>query len=166
MPEVFIMATGLPPVNEAEVLRYAQCGPNPDERTLTLMRECIDSLEFTFGPRACYCILEKEEFLTACPLAKDSERLRFLFKDSDRIVVFAATVGLAFDYSLERCLQKSLAEAQMLQAIGTERIEALCDWVWNKFVEQAEINGDYVTRRFSPGYGIFRSRRRGIFFVF
>ncbi len=133
----------LPPVDEREALRYAQYRGDADEYTRALLKKCVDSLEFS--PRVVYLVLKKEEFFAACEGAKGSESLQALLKDSERVVLFVGTIGMAFDYALERCQYTSLAEAGLMQGIGAERVEAVCDVFCNGF--------ENATRRFSPGYG-------------
>lgn len=133
----------LPPVDEREALRYAQGGS--DEGLRLRLRACAQGLDFT--PRVIYRQLEKAEFFKAIPSAKGSMSLMNLLKACEKVVLFAATVGLAFDYALERRKASSLADAQLMQGLGAERIEALCD----EFCKGCEN----ATRRFSPGYGDF-----------
>ena len=133
----------LPPVDEREALRYAQGGS--DEGLRLRLRACAQGVEFT--PRVIYRTLEKEDFFKAVPLAKGSTSLINLLHDCEQVVLFAATVGLAFDYALQRRKNASLADAQLMQGLGAERIEALCDEFCKRY--------ENATRRFSPGYGDF-----------
>jgi cobalamin-dependent methionine synthase I len=61
------------------------------------------------------------------------------------VVIFAATVGLDFDRLVGRYKRVSPSKALLIQALGAERVEALCD----KFCAGFEGR----TSRFSPGYG-------------
>ena len=139
----------LPPVDEREALRYAQGGS--DEGLRLRLRACAQGVEFT--PRVIYRTLEKEDFFKAVPLAKGSTSLINLLHDCEQVVLFAATVGLAFDYALQRRKNASLADAQLMQGLGAERIEALCDVFCAE--QSARSAGRAVGRRFSPGYGDF-----------
>lgn len=133
----------LPPVNEREALRYAQGGT--DEKLRRRLLACAEGLEFT--PRVIFRQIGKEEFFNALPSARESVALTNLLRGCDNVVVFAATVGIAFDYALMRRKNASLADAQLMQGLGAERIEALCDEFCKEYP-----NG---TKRFSPGYGDF-----------
>ena len=69
-----------------------------------------------------------------------------------RAVVFAATVGIGLDRLIAKYGRLSPSKALMLQAIGAERIEALCD----AFCAELAAKLDCKLRpRFSPGYGDF-----------
>ncbi len=99
---------------------------------------------------------------------------RVLFKDSDLIiesgmvakllrrascvVCLAATAGIAMDNAVSSEMDRGeMTEAFMLDAIGSETVEAAVDELhWKILKEMAEENGLNVTPRFSPGYGDWR----------
>ncbi len=143
MPEVLIGSVELPPIDERIALRYAGAGES--EEMKVLLQRCERGLEFT--PRVTYTLLSKEEFFTVVSSSEGSMSLTKLLKECKNVVLFAATVGINFDRELARRQRISLAEAQLLQGIATERIEAACD---------AFCRGwKGATKRFSPGYGDF-----------
>lgn len=133
----------LPPINEREALRYAQGGVNEELRRRLLV--CAEGVEFS--PRVIFRQIGKAELFKAVPSAKESVALTALLQDCHNVVVFAATVGIAFDYALMRRKNASLADAQLMQGLGAERIEALCDEFCKEYPN--------ATKRFSPGYGDF-----------
>ncbi len=139
MPNVWVKTVELPPVDEREALRYARAG----EESRPILKRCQEGVEFT--PRVVYTALERDAFFAVLPSARGSMSLTKLLDGCERVVVFVATVGVAFDYALERRQYVSLAEAQILEGLGTERIEALCDVFCGEW--------ENATRRFSPGYG-------------
>ena len=66
----------------------------------------------------------------------------------DYAIVFGATIGLYIDRLITKYSSISPTKALLLQAIGAERIEALCD----TFAD--DLGRKYsLTKRFSPGYG-------------
>ncbi len=68
--------------------------------------------------------------------------------DCNQVIVFAATVGLAPDRLAEKYRRLSPEKALYANAVGAERVEALCD----AFCD--ELAAEYAVRpRFSPGYG-------------
>ena len=69
------------------------------------------------------------------------------------MILFAATVGLGFDRLLARESRLSPARAVLLQALGAERIEALCDLFSAEMAKEKENEGLFCRSRFSPGYG-------------
>ena len=83
----------------------------------------------------------------------DSASLRRHLAGCDRAVLFAATVGLEMDRLIARFSAVSPARALMLQAVGTERIEALCDLFCVDISRRLARDGLHSRPRFSPGYG-------------
>ena len=71
-------------------------------------------------------------------------------KDCDRVLLFAATVGVGIDRLIAKYSRLSPARAVMLDAVGSERIETLCD----AFCEDMTgLHNVVLAPRFSPGYG-------------
>ena len=143
--------TRLPPVDMREVLRYAgDRGQEPStDRIQALIPEALEHIR----GQVCFDIFPLGE---VTPEAVDlgftvvsSRSLSSLLADSAFAVVFGATLGLAYDRFTARTSRLSPADAWFLHALGTERIEALCD----QFEEELRRQGHVLTRRFSPGYG-------------
>ena len=82
-----------------------------------------------------------------------SRKLAERLAGCERAVVFAATVGLEIDRLIAKHSRRSPAHALCLQAIGTERTEALCDLLCEGLEEQFCAEGKRTRMRFSPGYG-------------
>ena len=84
------------------------------------------------------------------PTQKQRLNLSDNLKHCKNAVVFAATIGVETDRLIQKYGYISPAKAVMIDAIGAERIEALCD----TFVKniQAELNAE-LKPRFSAGYG-------------
>ncbi len=150
MPKVFVeQYESLPQPNVAEILRYAGVRGEADEGTLALLKECLPLAQSAFSLRVCYTELAKEEFFSLCEGAKNSTALCKAMKGAERLLVFAATVGLDVDRLIARYALSSPAKALLLQAMGAEGIERLCD----AFCKARKERG--LSRRFSPGYGDF-----------
>lgn len=140
------------PVCKQEVLRYAGCREG-DEGTLTLLADCLDSAEAVLDCKACYQTLPLAIEGDVCNFGLfnlTSKGLAAALSGCKKAVVFAATVGVGIDRLILRHSRLSPARAVLLQAIGAERIEALCDAVC---AHAAAEEGCYATPRFSPGYG-------------
>ncbi len=132
----------LPPVDGKEVWRYAGMkGSYPEGEGL--LSECI-SLVKNLSGRVVYRELSKEELFSLLPSTKRSQGLVTALAEAERTVVFAATVGIEMDRLVARYARISPARALILQAIGAERVESLCDI----FCKDKKIG-----RRYSPGYG-------------
>ena len=145
----------LPPVNRREILRYA--GAKEESPALAALLEDVlaEALPLLTG-RVCW-----REF----PLTRQDDHLQLGFAETasaalsrnlqscDRIVVFAATLGLPLDRLMARYGRISPAKALLLQAVGAERIEALCDAFCAQLQRDAAASGLHTAPRFSPGYG-------------
>lgn len=155
IPPVSVKFFDLPPVQRQEVLRYAGTRAETPELT-RLLSEVLAETQGLFSGRVCYREFPLTDAGAGLDLAfvKTSSRsLRQALLGCDRIVVFAATVGIGLDRLIRRYGSVSPAKALLLQALGAERIEALCDSFCSEITQQAAATGTCVTDRFSPGYG-------------
>lgn len=144
-----------PPLCEQEVFRYAGC-PKATEETRTLMRSCFEELRGVLTYRVCFATVPLAVHGTVCDLhfvTVDSTALSRQLKHCHHALVFGATVGLELDRRIARYSRQSPAKALMLQAIGAERIEALCNQFCQDIDQELSLSGQHLTSRFSPGYG-------------
>ena len=151
MSVVWQWQTTLPPVNAQEALRYAGVKENTPE-ICALLQECIHLCESSLTPRVCYSfypITRQDGTLDLGFARTDSSALKRNLAGCEELVLFAATIGLEMDRLIARYTRLSPARSVMLQAIGAERIEALCD----AFEEELIRQGHELSSRFSPGYG-------------
>ena len=152
-----------PPVDKREILRYAGHRGDVDERMAALLEECLSESEKACAYRLTYCVFDvkqNDEFCRIGKLETGSALVKSRLGACEKAVVFAATIGLGMDRLIMKYAQISTAKALMMQAIGAERIEALCD------VFCAELKREYafVGDRFSAGYGDFSlTAQRDIF---
>ena len=143
----------LPPVDFGEVLRYAACRRS-DAETLHLARWAAAEAEPCLCGRVCWretAVSIQNDTVYLDGAAFPSKKLAQRLKDCDRAVVFAATVGLELDRLIARYGRLAPAKGLMLQALGSERIESLCDLFEEKTAKQ--YAGERIQPRFSPGYG-------------
>jgi len=152
---VFVREYVLPPADEREILRYAGARSDASE-VVELMKSCLDEADCVFSGRVCY----SEYRLTVCDDSLDlgfcktcSKGLRKALDGCDSVILFAATVGVGIDRLIARYSLVSPARSLMLQAIGTERAEALCDLFCREIAEEKAAEGAFTRPRFSPGYG-------------
>lgn len=140
------------PFREREILRYAGCKGSETE-TEKLMLACIDEASAVLRYRVCYRILPVTVCGDECSFdyfTVTSHGLARNLSGCDRAVVFAATVGVGIDRLIAKYGRLSTSRALMLQALGAERIETLCD----TFCADTEAEtGEKLRPRFSAGYG-------------
>ncbi|MBQ9914542.1 MAG: Vitamin B12 dependent methionine synthase activation subunit [Clostridia bacterium] len=141
-----------PPICQREILRYAGCR-EADAETLSLMENCLLEAENKLSYRVCYEVFPVEICGKCCDFGAfsvNSEQLAKLLSDCRQVIVFGATVGIGLDRLIQKYSRISPAKALMLQAIGTERIEALCDAFCEFLQKEKKLT---LRPRFSPGYG-------------
>jgi len=83
----------------------------------------------------------------------DSKDILVNLKGCDEIVMFAASLGIGIDRLIARYNRVSPVKALFLQAIGAERIEALCNLFNTEIRDEANTSGKTTHPRYSPGYG-------------
>ena len=139
-----------PEISRHEVLRYAKANESAD--CDALVDSAIEEAKGIFTYKVAYTELDVKECARGVDfgvLSADSESLRKNLGNSTRAIVFGASVGLSIDRLVAKYSRISPARALILNALGAERIEALCD----AFVRDMEKEyGARLRPRFSPGY--------------
>lgn len=139
-----------PRIDKNAIYRYAQCF-EIDKQVENLVSECLGECEFSY--RICYKefdVKSSDNGLDLSFCTTDSKSLKKLLENSKRVLLFAATIGFDIDRKITKYSKLNPAKALIFQAIGTERVESLCD----TFVEDIKNEKGYIiTQRFSPGYG-------------
>lgn len=155
MSAVVTQALALPPISEREVLRYMGAREATDA-VRAMLREVIDEAGNCFSGRVC---------AMECPVSIDGATvdLGFSLVESRDLakalagcasaILFAATVGMEIDRLIARYQHLSPARALALQALGAERVEALCDVFCRARAAEYEPRGLSLRPRFSAGYG-------------
>ena len=141
-----------PPLREKEIWRYARCG-KPEEETEKLLLDVLGEIRGRLSYQVCYCELPVTLTEAGCDLgcfSVSSQALSKALRGCDRVLLFGATLGVELDRQIARYGRISPAKALILQAVGAERIEALCDEFCGDY--EAE-HGVSLRPRFSAGYG-------------
>lgn len=187
-PIIFTKNYAQPPVNRREILRYMRCtdaGDTFDDLLDACLAELLPQLVYKVcwrvsevtrtvptrenPPQACDCLQASTQ-----PLGETLLHLGFMQTDSqglcrnlqgcDKVILFAATVGLAPDRLIARYGRLSPTKALCMQAIGAERIESLCDAFCDELAADYAAEGYQLRPRFSPGYGDFPLDAQKAFF--
>ena len=144
-----------PPLSRREVWRYSGVTQESPEHA-ELLGECLAALQGRLSYRACYA--ECSVSVTGDEVDLGFVRVRSASLAGHLLgcrhaVVFAATVGAEPDRLITRYGAVSPAKALLLDAIATERIEALCGTVCAELEREYAPRGLSLRPRFSPGYG-------------
>lgn len=152
---IYVESFSAPMVDRREALRYAGVRDS-DRMTEELLEKCIAETEGKLALRVCYRVfdlrIDGETIDLGFALVKSSA-LEKRLNGCEKILVFCATVGHEIDRLIAKYNLLSPSTAVMMQALGSERIEALCDAFSAKIGEETGKMGYTCTARFSPGYG-------------
>lgn len=155
MNTVILREFAAPPINRHEIVRYMGCrevSPEIDaliDRSLLL---CESKLSY----RVCYAQYDLCVKDTICDLGfgkVQSKDLAKCLSGCSSIILFAATLGLELDRMILRYGKSEPSVSVCLQAVGAERIEALCDTFCLEIKEKYAKDGKSLRPRFSAGYG-------------
>ena len=142
-------------IDRREVLRYAGAGLGADEVERLLdgvVAEALGELSY----KLCYTVLpikfgEREVDLGFAKTR--SESLIKRLSGCESIILFAATVGVGIDRLIRKSALTSPARALLLDSLGTERVEWLCDTFFREISTVLTASALGARPRFSPGYG-------------
>lgn len=139
-----------PPIDYGEIFRYAMCR-REDRELAEIIHGLTEEASRVLSYQCCFGIFPVEIIgsRVSFPFAEtESADLSRNLSGCKNAAVFAATVGMGLDRLILKYSRISPSKALLLQAIGAERIEGLCDTFCG------ELSAEYETRpRFSPGYG-------------
>lgn len=136
-----------------EIARYAGA---KNASALSELDECLEKCKGIFKNSVCYdifdaCITDEQSDLGFCRVT--SRSIGQWMKGCNKVLVFAASIGLEIDRLIHLYSTVSPAKAVLYQAIGAERIESLCNAFCNDIRNELASIGQIITPRFSPGYG-------------
>ena len=155
MSVVYLRHYEAPELSRAEVLRYMKSGA-PTPETEQMLSACVTELLPLLEYKVCWRRERVKRAGTGLDIGiftTTSQGLAKALAGCDEALVFAATIGLAPDRLIARYGHLSPAKALCLQALGAERIEALCDAYIADMEKEAALEGRVLCPRFSPGFG-------------
>ena len=141
-------------LSRKEILRYMRCA-NTTDKTSELVESCVAECKGIFDAKLCYCeydikyVSNGAEYIDLGFCVTESKDLAKALEGCDKVIAFCATVGIELDRRIAKYSVLSPSKAFCVSAIGSERIEALCDLFC------AELKDQYkkVKPRYSAGYG-------------
>ncbi|MBQ8536625.1 MAG: hypothetical protein IJ461_04390 [Clostridia bacterium] len=128
-------------MNLDRAARYMGC-PQPDQQLLALLHKAAAIVEEAAQPRHMLARLAKAD------ITLPGEDVHKLLKNCDELFLMAATLGAGMD---ERIRRESLMDMALGLAVNACAASALEDYLNEIAFPLRE--GEYVTPRFSPGYG-------------
>ena len=155
MYPVYMQTLPAPPVCRDEILRYAGARSTSPELS-GLLDEALAEAESCLTYKVCWQRLPIQKTALGLDLTfaeAASKSLERHLEGCSHIILFGATVGIGLDRLIARYGKTAPAKALLLQAIGAERVEALCNAFFQKIKQETAPEGLHTTSRFSPGYG-------------
>ena len=140
-----------------DALRYMRVPPNAHNQELidTVVR-AFEKLETYVTPRAVYGRFHIIHFDGGIELEGAyvySNDIARLTSRSDDCYILAATLGQEVDRQISLAQQKNMLDGIALDACASVRIDAFCDYFVKSEIKPGLNSGEFLTSRFSPGYG-------------
>ncbi len=139
-----------------EVLRYLGYENNSaDEVVVNRINECISLIPKNF--KCTYKIfdmnIDDNKVIVNNNFVVDSKNLAKNLKECDKVIIFAATLGIEMDILIKKYSSIDMSYAVILQAVAAACIE---DFIDEKVKDIANnLDNKYLRPRFSAGYGDF-----------
>ena len=142
-------------IPKAEALRYLGVRGNPDPVLLSDLSRCEALLRREIRPRAAWSLmtLEKDGGIGNTRIRLEGRDIRRHLRGCSQVILMAATLGAASETLLRRAQARSMADAVLLDALGSAAIENICDNLCDDLAKAFAPRR--LTARFSPGYGDF-----------
>lgn len=149
-------------INVDEVLRYLEYkGQEIDEGLKNTIEECIDITIKKINPRYTLrvypilkeCDSKKEVSLQGTNLVIKSKDIYNLLLDCDRCIIMAVTLGIDIEREIRKYNYLNLTKSIIIDACATTAIEQICDLIQSQLEKDLFSKNNYITNRYSPGYG-------------
>lgn len=150
-------------INRREIYRYlGYRGQIPDETVCQMIEEVLCELLHVIQPKniyQCYECKSQNDEISLWNKTQEgvvifhSQKLADNLAQCDRVMLFAATLGIEADKLLQRYEIMNMAKASVAQACGAACMEAYCNLVQEQIRKQFRAEECYLRPRFSPGYG-------------
>lgn len=154
--------TGAIETDKREIYRYlGYRGSSPDRKVEEAVDSCLEELRQVVTPGSVYRqypverLKEDPDVLCMAGVEIRSRSLSRNLRDCGSVYLMAATLGMGPDRLIARASVGHMSRAVILQAAAAAMIEAWCDEIDQKIIEQAKKQGLCCRPRFSPGYGDF-----------
>ena len=143
-------------LNIDEALRYLGAGRQAPPELRREVEDTARRLTARLQPRYTYRVfsLERKDGTLRLPeadLTLPGKDAQTMLADCGRVVLLGCTLGVEFESMLRAEQARDMAKAVLLDACGSAWVEAGCDQAEREIA--ARFPGQYLTDRFSPGYG-------------
>lgn len=140
-----------------EAYRYLGGRGEPDDAARQALEDAAAEILKTVNPRVItrICDIERSSviWLSSTDIVLEGAAVEALLHDCDSCAIFCATIGAEIDTIIRQWELRDVAFAAMLDACANSAVESLCDIVNQEIAYDCSARGQYITDRFSPGYG-------------
>ena len=147
-------------IDREEVLRYLEYkGQDIDNNLIEIIEECRNLTKDRINPRYTFRVYSiKQKYkgiieLEGTNLILESNDLYEILKDCNECILMAATLGINIEKDIKKYSCTELTKGIIIDSCATTAIEEVCDRVQNEIENNILKNGQYLTFRYSPGYG-------------
>ena len=147
-------------IDREEVLRYLEYkGQDIDNNLIEIIEECRNITKDRINPRYTFRVYSiKQKYkgiieLEGTNLILESNDLYEILKDCNECILMAATLGINIEKDIKKYSCTELTKGIIIDSCATTAIEEVCDIVQNEIENNILKNGQYLTFRYSPGYG-------------
>jgi len=145
-------------LRDSEIYRYAGFkGNTPDRETVAkteeLKKEATSAVTPLFISREADFVCPDGNTVVIDGVKFRSQKLSKLLSRADKVLLFAATLGVESDRILRKYSVSDSSKYVLAQAVLTEMIENCCDSVLGELLKKYQKSGYSFLPRYSPGYG-------------
>jgi len=147
-------------VNKKRVCHYIGYGADykPPTRILSLIDDYVENADQLIDPSYSYTIqdikrIQGSSVLIDGSIIFESQIIARLLEQCHKVAVFLATIGKHLEETARRLADDGFVlRAAVLDAIGSDAVGRVADFVQARVKEIAENQGLVISPRFSPGY--------------
>ena len=142
----------------AEALSYLGCRGNPPPELAAQVERAFAAVRTLPPPRLVWRELPLERrdgrlFLGGTVLSLPGEDIAALLRGCGRVILLAATMGREADTAVRRAQASDLGDALALDCCLSAAVESACEEFQAGMEAEAAARGEFLTDRYSPGYG-------------
>ena len=142
-------------IDRSEALRYLGCWETTPPAELEAAAErAVGQLFRIARPKAVWRRFRLEGMsLAGTSYELEGEDIRRHLAGCGEVILMAATMGHEVEQLLLRSQIRDLSQALVLDCCASAAIESVCDDLEAELREMVEGEGNFLTGRYSPGYG-------------
>jgi len=147
-------------IDKNQVCRYIGYDDNHElsARISSLIDDYAEHAHYLINPLYSYIIKNVEWARGSMTLIEDSiifksQVIAQLLEHCNQVAILLVTIGKYLEETTSKLARDGLMlQATVLDAIGSDAVEKVADFVEGRIKEIAESKGLFISRRFSPGY--------------